>query len=375
MASATTLKVTAPVRTFTLNGHTRSYVDLSMSFADYRKFFKPNAFDALRGSGEQRALKPTHAKKIAKAMLTGDYTPSHRGACLSAKQRKELLTIKDGVATLELREASPIPETDGQHRDEAGLHIRTSNPNLADEVDALPVEVKVMLDGNAKKDFLNHQAGLSVDKAHMFSLKVKLDASPEMEFAWGVAKLLVSRQDGPFNNVIRFDSRGGSGLPVTTLCAKGTSDLSSSLVGLAKVCIEGKQGQEFASNCVVEVYKILKERLASAFEPGKVLTPPPNETRGSATMLVGVSICLAYELIRTESVIPGDELGEKLAKAVSMSLDRALSVDVKLSAQGKRTLLNEFCSYFFDGLDGNRSGVPNALMNTLSTSAYGVAKS
>ncbi len=208
----------------------------------------------------------------------------------------------------------------------------------------------------------------------MFSLQVRISSTPDQEFAWEIAKLLLSRPDSPFFNLIRMDSRPGSGLPVTTLCAKGSSDLSTSLVGLAKLCLAAKRPVEFGANCVIDAVKIVREGVPSAFEPGRVLTPPPQETRGSASMLIGLGICLAHWLISKDEIIAGDEVTSKLVKAVEMSLDKELNDDVKLSAQGKRGLLNEFCSYFFDRQPDCRLGVPEALMTTLSASAYGVSK-
>jgi hypothetical protein len=376
-AVSQSLKVTAPLKTFRLNGHVRQYVDLTLSFGEYRKFFKPFHFNALKGEGEQRNLDPRHARKLAAEMLTGRYTPASAGACLRTRQRKDLLTVKGETATLTLREDDPVPETDGQHRAEAEAYLLTSHPELEAEINALPVDVKVMLDGSPKADFLRLQMGKPVDKAHLFSLRVKAECpGPDHDLAWKVAKELLTRQDSPFFNLIRMDSRAGTGLAVNTLCAGGTTDLSTSLLGLSRLCLAAGRDELWGANCVISAVKALRQKCPAVLEAGKVLTPPPNGTRGSATMLVGLGVSVAHWLIARGEDLPGDELEEELARAAQAALDKevGLTRDTQLSAQAKRSLMQEFCSYLFEGWPECEEGVPAALLSALSPSAYGVKR-
>jgi hypothetical protein len=154
-------------------------------------------------------------------------------------------------------------------------------PDLRDEVLALPVDVKLMLNGDARADFLNHQKGKAVDKAHLFSLSVRAqDAPKDQEFAWQVARLLLTGQDGPFHNSIRLDSKAMQGIPVSTLCASGSTDQGTSLVGLAKLALANGRSPEWAAGIVTLVHGHLKDRAPELLEPGRALAPPRTTAAG-----------------------------------------------------------------------------------------------
>jgi hypothetical protein len=369
---ADTHTLSAPLHHFCLNGHERKYVDVTLPFSLYRKFFEVRPFEAKTGVGHQRGFDPKHAARLGAEMLSGGYTPTQFAACLKPKQRKELARVEGGTVTLTLRETDRIPVTDAQHRGGAKEALLKRDATTAAEVLALPVGVRIFLDGDAKTDFLNHQKGKPVDKAHLFSLQtMSPDAPAEHKFALGVADLLLSSPDSPFHNAIRLDSKATQGLPVSTLCAKGVTDQSTSLVGLAKLAMAAGRKTEWAAGVVCLTHARLKDLAPELLEPGRVLTPPPHATRGSATMLIGVSVAVAFWLNEKGEDLPGDDLAERVVSACRQAgFDR--EVNGTLSAQGKRSLMNEFCSYLFEDWDGRREGVPEGLIGTLSAAAYGV---
>jgi hypothetical protein len=248
-------------------------------------------------------------------------------------------------------------------------------PDLRDEVLALPVDVKLMLNGDARADFLNHQKGKAVDKAHLFSLSVRAqDAPKDQEFAWQVARLLLTGQESPFHNSIRLDSKAMQGIPVSTLCASGSTDQGTSLVGLAKLALANGRSPEWAAGIVTLVHGHLKDRAPELLEPGRALAPPPNaQPRVGHPAGRGVR-GVAFWLNHRAEDVPG-----RTWSRPSRSPPRPPGSTVRwggrsLSAQGKRTLLNEFCSYLFHGWDGMTGGVPDALLAALGHSAYGVKR-
>src|SRR5262249_3616662 len=146
--------------------------------------------------------------------------------------------------------------------------------------------------------------------------------------------------------LIRFDSRGLTALPVSTLCAKGASDLGTSLVGLAKVGLASGAAwdAERLAGCVVAAYQGLQKQAPQLLEEGKALTPGAIGTRGSATMLIGLGICLAYRTMLLGRDKP-DELLTGMVDTAKGTFDE--KVNGGFSGPMKRQLLGWFARLFF----------------------------
>ena len=154
----------------------------------------------------------------------------------------------------------------------------------------------------------------------MLSLKLRAKmlnySDATMQTAYEVARKPNKAPDSPFSKLIRFDSpndRAVGKLPVTTLAARGSSDLATSLVGLAKVAGENAEPERLASTMTAAVQAV-KDQFASLLEEGMPLALPENDgTKGSATMLVGLGVCLAFrmkalgrELPEQDDLLPGE---------------------------------------------------------------------
>src|ERR1700679_165605 len=89
-----------------------------------------------------------------------------------------------------------------------------NHQNQVEEILALPFTCTLYLDGDVRRDFVNFQAGRTLDASHMFSLRVQeqINVDPDFRTAFELAKLLHEESESPFHNLIRFDSRGSSPL-------------------------------------------------------------------------------------------------------------------------------------------------------------------
>lgn len=385
------------VRVWGMGAYKREYILTSLPFGVARHVFKANLYSALTGQGEQRGIIPNHARGLRKAMLDGTYTPTSVSVGLRAKQVKEVKYKDEGderVATISLAKDECLPLTDGGHRFKALNDIREEAEKGAKEakeesqkkiasdflamVDAQPIEAMVHLNGNTQEDFINLQAGKAVDAAHMLSLRIARKMTAEKDaaslgLAWKVAKLLHQNAAEPFTKQIRFDSKGMAPLPISTMCAKGASDLGVSLVGLAKIGLSQSEPKtaEWLSYVVIAAFAAIKADAPELVTDDKLLTPPPNGSRGSATMIIGVGIALAYRLIFNKTDAPTERDLGALVTAARETLSN--EVNGNFSGPAKRTLLGEFVEAFFADLDVERhEGVPLGLLKILSASTYAV---
>ena len=384
-----------------LGGVDRPFINVTLPFRTARALFKPDIYSALSGQGEQRAHYEPHVRKLAYDMSEGAFTPcgitvgtrqKHRDALQYAGENNSLVLLECGPDT------PPLPLLNGNHRYGALNKIRErlmeelqdkcGEPNERfeeiqaelDLLDNLPITAMVLLNGNTKDDFLNLQKGKPVDTSHILSLQIQQHLvsdkdAPYYELGMRVAKLLYKREDSPFHNKIRFDTRTNektllTRLPINTLMGKGGSDLGTSLYGLAKIVkgvepADDKMKAEDVADLFVNCLNVVKEFSPEVFELGKVLTPPPEGTKGSATMLVGLVNIYAY-CLGTDSFNENDFVG-----AVKEVLNE--EVDGNFSGPIKRKLLGKFAKAVFKNVDvPKHSGVPVRLIELLSASTLGV---
>lgn len=387
--------LTGAVKTWKLNGHTRKFAMVTVPYHEARELFCAMTFDAVCNQGEQRELCSAHVRKLKKAMESGEYTPTPASVGLRKEHRKKL-TIQprtDGSEefTLEVDGAHPLPLTDASHRLAAiGLLLEEFEKNRdkvktpekkeefqkrVEEVLALPITCTVYLDGETRRDFVNLQAGRNVDPSHLFSLKVQQkpceDSAAAVAFA--IAKVLKKQDESPFENQIRFDSRGSLPLPITTLCSQGPSDAATSLLGLAKVG-EGRFDTARLAGFVTTTYRALQLQAPELLEYGKVLTPIGNDgTKGSATMLIGLAVCLTHRIGAHSQSCCEEEIVADLVRTAKETLNE--SVNGGFSGQQKRAWMRGFAAQFFaEDVGPKHAGLPVALLQTLSASAFGVPK-
>ncbi len=372
------VEISGKVKTWDLGKTPRQYFDADVPFGVFRKVTKPEQYVANTGKGEQRKVLDPYAKKLKNEMTAGTFTPTPMAAGLRPRHRKNL-SVESGLATLKVNDGDPLPLLDGQQRG-AGLEgilsdaSKDGNEELIKKVLDTPITVRFYLDGNTQEDFVNLNVGKPVDSTLMFSLRMRTNkvsgANQEaVQTAVDAARILNGNTLSPYYNSIRFDDRSLAPIPVMTLCARGASDLGTSLVGVAKASGKDAKGVSFL---VAAVYKALDTYAKELLEPGRLLTPPlPEGTRGSATMIAGLATCLGYAVAQRGEELPSDEDLQKLAAAAKETL--AGSVDGNLAGPRKRQLLGEFCaSYFADSVEEKEGGVPAGLLKTISRSAFGV---
>jgi hypothetical protein len=392
-AAESTVKIAGRYNLWTLNGHTRAYADVSLPYRQAVEFVQPVRYNAQTGKGEQRELLPSHAKKLHSEMVGGTYVPTQMTASLRENHRQNL-SLDAAACTFDLlvKVDDPLPQTDGSHR-YAGLalRVRELKDKLArasaeeksaleaslDEVMNLPIGVRIFFDGDPQQDFLALQQGRTVDAAHLLSMKIQkgvTQGDTPYKLAFDAANHL-NKHMGPFHGLIRFDSQDEKGalvkrLPISTLCTRAASDLSTSLVGLAKVGSEFGANARFLAGCVKAAHETLQQQYPSVLEAAKVITPVMNGgTKGSATMLLGVGLCLAYRLLTQERKL--DEAGEdltRLVESVARTLDRP--VEGNFSAQTKRVLMGEFARDFLGDLPSLHDGIPVDLLKIIPPSAW-----
>jgi hypothetical protein len=399
MSTKNTQTLTGPVLTWCLFNHVRKFSNITLTYAQLKQWAKATAYNAETGKGEQRHSKDSHVKKLRKAMEDGEYTPTSFALGLRPKHRKSL-TIDDKKQTFTL-EFDPnerdgrLVNTDGNHRLTVLEGVEASwRKSLAETEDKeqkdiiegwlenlnnLPIPVILHLDGDPQTDFTRLQLGLSVDSTHMLSLRGrKGELGDEVKSALGIAVELNNCENGPFEGLIRLDSKpvpSGSVLkpiPLSTLCARGASDLATSLVGLARIGNSFGMDAEGLSLMVGEAYGLLCDHAKDLQKQGKILQPPKmGGTKGSATLYVGLGLLLAYRTGYLGKKEPEKDDRDRLVEIARQTLDE--EVDGDFSAQRKRALMAEFAREFLSDLEDDfHEGLPKNLLLELSASAFGV---
>lgn len=379
-----THEFTGYVATWCVCDHTRKYGTVTVPFEVANEFIVATPYTALTGRGEQRGIVESHCKKIEKEMTEGTYTPTGVSAGMRKKHHPNLKIEPDGMFVLIVDTNDPLAQTDGGHRYEAlGRMLKKFTQKAADMTDPeekakftrwveqikkTDVTITIYFDGNPQQDFINLQAGRTPDAAHMLSLKMRSDADPVMKLAFDTACVLHQTQGG-FQNQIRFDSRGTLPLPISTLCSKGSSDIGTSLIGLARIALNkgGVKQDTLAGYCNL-VYNILDGKAKELLEYGKLLTPMAKEgTKGSSTMLIGISTCLAYRVLLAGKTV--EESLELLVKAAKATLDN--NVKGNLSGPAKRQYLGAFARKYLGDLSVEmHDGLPKDLVTILSCSTF-----
>jgi hypothetical protein len=356
----------------------REWISVNVPFAQAREVFKPEQFSADSGVGEQRGLVEGNVKVIRLAVENKDFTPCAVGVGLRPEHQQFVLRSADGKQiTLNLPQGTTLPVLDGGHRLEVFERLLSEGKQ---EVLGWDVPVLVHLNGDPKRDFLNLQKGRPVDKAHMQSLQVQTNLLPEkyaasISLAYKLAKALASHKDSPFYNQLRFDTRGASGIPVSSFTSKNASDLATSLVGAAKIIQLAQKDESWYVNVLLEAFKAIKAFAPETTDLGKMLCPPPSGTKGSATMIIGVANMYAYRLMLTQKEASDKMELAVLLKAVKQTM--AQSVRGTFSGPVKRKTMQDFTDKLFADavkVADTCQGVPAALVTLLSVSTFNLPK-
>jgi hypothetical protein len=355
----------------------RRYIVATLPFRQAREVMRAEVYKAATGRGEQRARVASHVRQLRKEMAAGQFTPASVAAGTRLRHRKAVaLSQVSGreVARLQISPDDPLPLVDGQQRFGAIEEWAEDKPEALDA----PITVLVFLDGDTQRDFLNLQLGKPVDTSHLLSLRVSAGACkdkdrPQYEAAMECARALAATPRSDFYRQIKFDSGNQFGLPVKTLFASGSSDLSSSLLGLARVGLAANiptnQRTTWMVEAVCDAAAALRQHAPGLLEAGSVLAPPPDHSKSSATMLIGVGVLLAFRLHALGKTRADDEDCIRLAESASRTL--AVQAGKKFSAPHKRTLLGEFARDFLADLPGpSHAGIPAALFGLFAPSAY-----
>lgn len=375
------------VESWKLAGTPREYMVVTLPFGVARQIFKADIFKADSGNGEQRGEIEAWTKRLEKEMRSGNYTPTsisvgtrrpHRQAIVRGTQQvDENTSVSTVELTIDLDKTQPLPLLNGFQRFCALNRIRKAADEEGQKaVDAQPITAMVYLDGASKADFINLNIGKPVNPALLLSLRVHQKSlsdrdQPNYRLALDIAKKLAKDERSAFERQIRFDSSGSGGLSINSLCQKGSSDLATSLIGLAKVGIAAHMDADCLAEAVILAYETLDEKASVLLENNRVLTPPPDGTKGAASMLLGLGVCLAYRLSLPDA---NDDVSlERLVKAAYAALDQ--TVDGNFSGPEKRAMMGEFATEFFADLEVEKHhGVPKQLVEILSASAFGLPK-
>ena len=354
------VRITGQVHSWDINGFSRRFAQFVLPFSEASQLFEPQQYNALKGTGQQRAIKKAHAKKLSKEIFGGNYTPTPIAAGIS---NKHLAALKiDDVKqsfTFDASSEQPLLLTDGDHRFAALRLIQKNNsdkPELLKAIDQLPIAITLYLNGDNQQDFVNLQRGASVDATHMLSLAIQQGKQDEhFERSFEVAKILNKVTGSPFYGQVRFDSAGVAPLPFSTLCAKGKSDIGTSLLGLSMVGSDKKPTT--LADLVINIHKMLKNEAPELTEKGKPLASvATGGTKGSATMLIGLAVCAEYDTSRLDLLV----------ESAKKTLD--FQVKGNFSGPAKRNFLGAFAREFFGG------EIPKGLIETLSESTFGTGE-
>jgi len=393
-----TTELRRQVYSWGLTKRKREYIVVMNSYAEARKLYKVKHFDVRTGYGEQRREVKSYVKELAKEFRTGTFTPTpiHVGVrdCHVKKLRyEEENGQRFAILTLDDRDHLPllnggqrfaalekIRAEAGKQRDEAPEKEKAKANDYLALVDSQPIIAVVLLNGNCKTDFINLQRGKPLDASHLQSLQFgdkvasKKGSDRFVQQAYDIAKQLQSSNKLPFFNKspffkqIRFDTLSKAPLPVARLCSKVRSDMATSLVGLAKVGHSFKKPKsvEWLANVVNAACSILREKASKLLEDNRVLTPPPDGTVGSATILIGVGVALAFRMMISGSDRASERDSEALVTAALKTLDR--NDKDTFTGQAKRKLMSEFVKAFFADLPDlvRQDGLPVDLLQLLA---------
>jgi len=368
------------VNTIGVKDKKRSYIVITTTFSEAKKWFSSEKYNIDTGGGEQRDLVQSHVRILKKELEEGNFTPTSISVGLKDSQRSAIKrTESDGYpkAGIFLTNGDTLPLLDGGHR-MAALSLLSQVPEYKNDIENSCVTALLILDGNTKKDFLNLQRGRQVDKSHLHSLSVQANLIDKKNndiilMSYNVARHLNTDVKSPFYRQIRFDSSGISGVPIASLSAKGASDIATSLVGGAKIAKWANRDETWLAKCIATAYEKLLEKAPNLLNGGMKLCPPPSGTKGSATMLIGVGNMLAYRLAACQREEANEDDINKMVEICQRHFSNPL--DGNFSGPTKRSGMGAFSADYFADLQVDKhENIPTKLVNLFSVSTFNLSK-
>lgn len=383
------------VHLFNFGKHSRRYANLTLPFREILELTEVRPFSALTRKGEQRHQDPAHMRNLVNSIREGLHTPTAMAASVPPELQGEVRyeSAPDGDLTFSLETgAARLSQTDGGHR-RCGLELLLADlqkavkkemgrpaPDqevlalaevLTEDAYALPFPLTVYLDTNPQSDFLNLQKGKPVDRSVEFTMKSFADEfdDPAYRRAVELGAALHRAERNPFFGQLRLDTAMRTHLPVATLCARGSSDLSTSLIGLARVGERLGLPNSALVGAVGKIYQQISSRYAELLEPGRPLTPfASSGTRAASTMWVGLAILLCWHARKAGRLA---DSARELCEVCHEALCDA-RVAGSFSAADKRVYMGDLARRLFAGTEGVpfHYGVPLELVTLLSATAF-----
>lgn len=391
------LVIEGTVRVWGITDKKRRYIDFCLPHGQARVRYQSEEFDIQTGKGEQRVIKPAYANRLKREIENATFVPCTSTVGTRPKHRKRLVFLDQGdhqIARLILADDDHLPLINGGHRFEALEIIRRKWEHIAktskveseraeaarmiQEIDKQPISAIILLDGNTQEDFIHLNITKAVDAAHILSLRVTSNAASQRDVqglskAFDTARLLNDNNRSPFYMMIRFDSQGMAPLPVTSLCQKSDSDLSTSLVGLARLGGLIKMNESALAGLVITCGGHVKKHAPELMANGRILTPPPNGNKASAGMVIGLAIAMLGRLILLGKKQPDESDLTRLLLSCQDKLDYCVDDMDRFAGSTKRRLLGDFVRDFYADIPDLAmvNDLPKILVDTLAASAYG----
>lgn len=359
------------------NGKEKKYLTAEIKYGSARTLLRADVYNVENSLGEQRPKDQTQVRKLRNAIENGNYTPASFAA--SVKDNHEVRFEKN-QAVIEVDEQEPLALINGFQRFSALESLRDKGGVTQKLIDNLPITCIVHLNAASRKiDFLNSNKNKPINKTHMLNLMVDSKAIEKgdpalVENARNIARLLQAEVNSHVYNQIGMSGYSKAAINLSSLTSSHASEQASSLYGLAKVAREYEKDNDWAVQRVVDAWQILQDATPELLETGKVLAPPPNGKVLGASLIVGLSVLLAYRQKLLEQDKPTDNDIELFVTAARAVFDISDEVTIK----EKRSLLGDFAELFFADLAeredtpvGYHDGLPIPLSRVFSGPSYG----
>jgi hypothetical protein len=303
--------LTGKINNHSLNGHSREFVSLVLPFSTAKRVFRPYKYDANNDVGEQRGEVTSQIRLLSKELENGHYTPAPVHAGVYDVHTKVMERHGDEVTISWEDRIPPLPLTNGQQRfcaiqallDKA---IKAGDTAKQDLINSCPIPILLLLDGNTKEDFIHLQLGKKVDASQLCSMKIATGRFKEKDLAlmnlcMQAARRLDTDCKSPLHKSIKFDSNPLRYMPINTLISNGASDNACSLYGFAKLAVNAEDADGvLIANTITECYNKLFDAEPRLFDPKFLLCPPPDGTKGGATLMVGIASLYFYKQLVLE---------------------------------------------------------------------------
>ncbi len=376
------LSLRGKIQQFNLSGienDGRSYINTNVNYGTLRTYFTAYQYDASAGTGEQRESPLRHVNKLRGVVINKCYTPTSFSASVLPDSQ---ITIKGKDVEIQLSEQNKLPLIDGNCRFNALESIRKEGGSTERKIDNLPIPLLIYLQPeNRKKDFININAGLTVNRSHILCLKlddgiadpVKL---PYLLAARKLAKKLNDEPHSPFHNQIKFAAQGCAPIAFSNIVTDRKSDLLNSLFFSAKLIeLFGKNDVWFIEKINL-VYGLITSKTNCATE-GKLLCLPPNGPKGAANLFIGVVNQFCYYLYLHDREKETKKDTDLLVKSLEEIYDENVNGD--LGSTRRQLLSHNFGQLLFnsinvdsDSIHGCHFGIPISLLVSTSPSCFGV---